>query len=89
MSKDVVCSKKDKASTHDFMEYVFAKAVVMDFPKLIAMYEKILPTLYPYGKYTGAWSVIQAVEDAKLLLSLQHDYYKKVYAEKGKIQGRD
>lgn len=79
-------SKKDIASTHSFLDYAYAVEVVRDFPKLLSIYNKLLPVLYPYSKYTGASEVINSVEDCRLLLELQLDFYERVYESKGKIK---
>lgn len=78
-------SKDDKHSVHDFIDYSFAKEVVRDHPRIIKIYEKLLPVLYGYAQYQGVWPTIQMVEDSKLLLQMQLDYYSKIYKSKGRI----
>lgn len=86
MDKDVVNSSKDETHTvHDFIDFSFAKEVVQDHPRVIKIYEKLLPVLYGYAQYQGVWPVIQMVEDSKLLMEMQLDYYGKIYKTKGLV----
>lgn len=75
--------KKQKASIHDLTEFAFAREVVRDHPRIIKIYEALLPALYKFAQYQGVWPTIQMVEDSKLLLEMQLDYYSQVYKNKG------
>lgn len=80
----MINSKKDDTHTlHDFTDFAFARDVVKDHPRIIKVYEKLLPVLYNYAQYQGVWPVIQMVEDSKLLMEMQLDYYSKIYKNKG------
>lgn len=85
MSKDNV-ELKNKASVHDFIEYSFSAAVHKDFPKIIRMYSKMLDFLYQHGRYAGVAPVIASIEENKLLMEIQYDYYRRVYERKGKVK---
>lgn len=73
-------------SVHDLTDFMFAKEVVRDHPRIIAVYAKLLPVLYAYAQYQGVWPVINMIEESKLLLEMQLQYYSKIYKSKGKIQ---
>lgn len=75
--------QKNKNNVHDFVDYSFAREVVQDHPRIIRIYDKLLPALYHYAQYQGVWPVIQMVEDSKLLLEMQLDYYSQIYESKG------
>lgn len=83
MDKKVV--KSPKGQKFDFIEYSYASKIVKDFPKLIAVYEKLIPILEKYRMYTGASEVLNSVYDCKTLLEIQYMYYRKVYNKKGRI----
>lgn len=74
------------SNTHSLKDYAYAKEVVADFPKVLSVYSKLLPVLYQYAQYQGVWEVIQSVEDCQTLMKIQHEFYKKVYANKGKLK---
>lgn len=77
--------KVKKGSRHDFLDYAFSKEVVRDFPKLLVIYNQLIPVLEKYRQYTGAVEVLSAVYDCKTLLEIQLTYYKRIYDKKGKI----
>lgn len=78
--------KKQKASVHDLTDYAFAVEVTRDHPRIIKIYEKLLPALYQFGQYQGVWPVITMIEDSKLLLEMQLDHYGQIYKSKGRIK---
>lgn len=80
-------ANKVEGTTHDLTEYAHAKEVVRDFPRIIAVYTKLLPVLYQFAQFQGVWPVIQIVEDSKLLLELQLEFYQKIYNSKGQVKG--
>lgn len=85
----MIRSPKDETHTvHDFLDYSFAREVVRDHPRIITVYEKLLPVLYGYAQYQGVWPVIQMVEDSKLLMEMQLDYYKKIHQTKGIVDAQ-
>jgi hypothetical protein len=88
MSKPVVESDKVDHTVHDLLDYAFAKQVVADHPRIINIYDKLLPVLYAYAAYQAVWPVIQIVEDSKLLADMQLDYYKKIYTTKGIVDAK-
>lgn len=71
---------------YDLTDFAFAREVVKDHPRIIAIYTKLLPALYLYAQYQGVWPVIQMVEDSKALLETQFDYYNKIYTTKGLVK---
>lgn len=81
----MVPSDKNQGTIHDLTDYTFAKEVVRDHPKIIAIYTKLLPVLYGYAQYQGVWPTIQMVEESKMLLEMQLSYYAKIYKNKGRI----
>lgn len=80
---------KEKAEVYDFIDYTFAREVVRDHPRIIKIYEKLLPALYHYAQYQGVWPTIQMVEDSKLLLEMQLEYYSNIYKNKGLIKNEN
>lgn len=80
---------KNKASIHDITDFAFAREVVRDHPRIIKIYETLLPALYQFAQYQGVWPTIQMVEDSKLLLELQYDYYKQIYDTKGLVKSNE
>lgn len=74
----------DTTNIHNFIEYAHAAQVVKEFPKIIRMYDKMLDWLREYGAYTGVQHVISSVEESRILLIMQYDYYLKVFNTKGK-----
>jgi hypothetical protein len=86
MNKSVVESKDGVHTLHDLTDYMFAKEVVRDHPRVIQIYTKLLPVLYAYAQYQGVWPVIQLVEDSKLLMEMQLDYYNNIYKSKGLVK---
>lgn len=83
----MIDSKKvQENNVHDLTDFSFAREVVNDHPKILKIYEKLLPALYHYAQYQGVWPVIQMVEDSKLLLEMQLDYYSKIYNTKGLVK---
>ncbi len=84
MDKNMIESSKGQIHTvHDLTDYSFAKEVVRDHPRVIKIYEKLLPVLYAFAQYQGVWPVIQMVEESKLLMEMQLEYYRKIYVTKG------
>lgn len=72
-----------KSQIYNFMEYTSSREVVKDFPRVLGVYEKLLPVLYEFAQYHGVWITIQAVEDAKLLMEMQLEQAKQIYKRKG------
>lgn len=79
----MVPSKDQNHTLHDLTDYAFAREVVKDHPRVIQIYDKLLPVLYGYAQYQGVWPVLQIVEDSKLLMEMQLAYYNKIYKTKG------
>jgi hypothetical protein len=77
---------KDKNNVFDLTEFAYSENVVKDFPKLIHIYEQLLPTLSAYSHYTVAWQVREAVLDALSLAHIQYDYYSHINEIKGKVE---
>jgi len=73
-------------SRYDLTEFAYSKNVVQDLPKLIHIYEKLIPILESYRHYTCAWEVLQAVEDCRMLAKIQLDYYGQVHKNKGLVK---
>lgn len=80
-------SKDDTHTVHNLTEFAFAREVVKDHPRVIKIYEKLLPVLYAFAQYQGVWLVIQAVEDSKLLMEMQLQYYNRIFVTKGIVNG--
>ncbi len=78
-------SKKVGGTQHSLIDFAYSKEVVRDMPKLLSIYDKLIPVLEQYQQYTGAWSVLQSVYDAKMLLEIQYEYYKSVHDAKGLV----
>jgi hypothetical protein len=86
MDKDVVKSDVE-GEVFDLTDFAFASQVVKDHPRILKVYEKLLPVLYSMAQYQCVFPVIQMVEDSKMLAQMQLDYYQKIYKSKGKING--
>lgn len=85
MKKPVVESDKG-GDRFDLVQYQYSKEVVRDFPKILHIYEKLLPVLKEYQKYTGVYEVHQSVEDCRALMQIQLNFYQKIYKSKGKLK---
>lgn len=81
----MIQSEKSQGSTHDLANYAMSKEVIVDLPRIMGIYEKLIPVLLQYQHYYGAWSVIVAVQDAQQLMKLQLAEYRKIHANKGKV----
>lgn len=81
----MVKSDKVEGTTYDLTEYAHAVQVVKDFPRIIGIYNKLIPVLYAFAQYQGVYPVLQMVEDSKLLLEMQYSYYEKIHKSKGKV----
>lgn len=85
IDKEVILNN-DKTNLYDITDYAIAKSVMEDFPKVLKIYEKLLPALEHYNHYLAVASVIIAVEDAQTLLKMQMDQFKSIHANKGKVK---
>lgn len=87
----MIRSNKDDTDSqhtvHDFQEFAFSKEVCKDHPRIIKIYDKLLPVLYQYAQYQCVWPLIQMVEDSKVLAEMQLTYYSKINKNKGEIDG--
>lgn len=90
MAKNMVSSSKKKniASLHDLTEFAVAKAVTEDFPRILSMYDKLLPALNQYQQYLGVASVVIAVQEAQTLMRMQLEEFEQISKNKGKISGK-
>lgn len=75
-----------KTPIFDFTEFAYSVQVTKDHPKLISIFEKLIPVLEKYQHYTAAWSVLQAAHDSKTLLEIQYMYYKHINDTKGQVR---
>jgi hypothetical protein len=78
---------KNTDNLHDLTDFAVAQAVVEDFPKIMLMYDKLLPALDKYQHYLAVASVIIAVEEARTLMDMQFSQFKKIHESKGKVNG--
>lgn len=86
MSEKVVVSpEQPETSIYDLTDFAIAKQVTEDFPKVMKIYEKLLPALNHYQQYLGVSSVIIAVEDAQTLMRMQLEQFEKIHKSKGKL----
>lgn len=69
---------------HDFTEFQHAKKVTEDFPSLIYVISKLIPALEEKAHYTAVAHLLNAANDAKLMMEMQYDYYKNIYQNRGK-----
>jgi len=76
---------KDSHTLHDLKDYAFSREVIKDHPKIIKIYDKLLPVLYQYAQYQCVWPLIQMVEDSKVLAAMQLKYYSNIYKNKGEV----
>lgn len=70
---------------YDLTDYAVAKAVVEDFPKIMKIYETLLPALAHYQHYLAVSSVMLAVEDSQTLMKMQLDQFKTIHENRGKV----
>jgi hypothetical protein len=69
----------------DLTDFAIAKSVTEDFPKVLKIYEKLLPALNHYNQYLGVSSVVLAVQDAQTLMRMQLEQFEQVKKSKGEI----
>ncbi len=86
MKENMIQSPKNQEpSVHDLTDYAIASQVVKDFPRIMLIYEKLIPALEHYQHYLAVSSVIIAVEDAQTLLRMQLESFEKIKENKGKV----
>lgn len=86
MNKNVILSpEQQETAIYDLTDFAIAKQVTEDFPKVMKIYEKLLPALNHYQHYLAVSSVIIAVEDAQTLMRMQMEQFEKIKASKGKV----
>jgi len=85
MSKKVLLSEPQTNAIYDLTDFAIAKQVMEDFPKIMMIYDKLLPALNHYQQYLGVSSVIIAVEDAQTLMRMQMEQFEQIRKSKGKI----
>jgi hypothetical protein len=76
---------KTTASLHDLTDFAISKQVVEDFPKVMLMYDKLIPALEKYQHYLAVSSVILAVQDAQTLMRMQMEQFEKIHESRGKV----
>lgn len=76
---------KNTASLHDLTDYAIAKQVLDDFPKVMMIYDKLLPALDKYQHYLAVSSVMMAVEDAQTLMRMQMEQFESIHKSRGKV----
>lgn len=88
MKENMVTStdQTQQSTLHDLTEFAIAKDVMVDFPRILAIYEKLLPALNHYQHYMGVATVIQTVSEAQILMKMQLSQFKQVYKNKGQIK---
>lgn len=74
------------ADKFDFIEFAHSKRVIVDLPKIISVYEKLIPVLQGFRQYTVAGAVLDEVLEALTLAEIQYQYYSEVYRNKGLIK---
>lgn len=79
--------QKKSASLHDLTDFAVAKQVVEDFPKIMNIYNALLPALAHYEHYLVASNVIGAVKDSQTLMNMQMEQFQKILDAKGKVDG--
>lgn len=72
-----------EAKVYDYTEYSYSKQVLKDYPRLIGIFDKLIPVLEQYIHYTAAYHTLQAAQDSRALLRAHLNYYEKVNAKKG------
>lgn len=88
MDKNVVVSPEaSETAIYDLTDFAIAKHVTEDFPKIMKIYDKLLPALNHYQHYLAVASVMIAVEDAQTLMRMQMEQFEKIKASKGKLNG--
>ena len=68
----------------DFLDYVHSREVVKDFPSILYILEKLIPALEDKSQYAGVQHLLTAARDSQAILTMQYEYYKKIYEKKGK-----
>lgn len=77
-------SDNKRASIHDLTSFAIAKNVVKDFPIILMIYDSMLKLLYPYCHYAAVSLVVNAVEDAKILMKSQLNESQRTHKQRGK-----
>lgn len=86
MKKDMVVSpEQPKPAIYDLTDFAISKQVMEDFPRIMMIYDKLLPALNHYQQYLAVSSVIIAVEDAQTLMRMQMEQFDQILKAKGKI----
>lgn len=73
------------AGKFDFLDYAYSVEVCRDFPKIREILENSLSQLEEYKRYKCAASVSSVIEDAMVMLDLQHAVYQTIKDNKGEI----
>lgn len=84
MSEVVVDSSKGEM--FDLTEYYMSLQVTKDLPRLMSVYEKLIPVLTAYQHYTVASEVLDAVLECQMLLEIQLEHFTKVKESKGRMK---
>lgn len=71
---------------YSLTDYAISRQVCEDLPKIISIYNKLIPVLSHYQHYTGVAHVLELVHDSKTLLEIQHRYHKNIYKAKGLVK---
>lgn len=79
--------KQNTASLHDLTDFAISKQVMEDFPKIMLIYDKLLPALNNYQHYLAVSSVIMSVQDAQTLMRMQMEQFEKIHESRGEVHG--
>lgn len=71
------------SEVYDLKDYAFAKQMVDEIPKALEALEITRGTLYKYHNFNAIVDVLQAVENASLILGTRLPYFENILASKG------
>lgn len=71
------------ATTHNLIEYHFAKQVVKEFPRLKKILDETYKSLYDQRHFLCAEHVLQSIRESQEMIERQYVYYRKVLDNKG------
>lgn len=80
------CKDMDQGLIFDLTDYAFSREVVKSHPRIISVYDRLLPVLYHHAAYQCVFPVIQIVEDSRILANMQLKFYQHIFDTKGMVK---
>lgn len=73
------------SNAYSFLDFAFSKEIVQDMPQILRLMDKFIESLKPHVKYKYVWTTYRTLEDHRMMLQLQYDYYRQIYEKRGLI----